>query len=311
MELGKSKITHTTIRKTRIKRTNGERIFSVFNYTILILLGLSTAFPFYTTLVNSVSPPQDFIFKDIILWPSKFETQYYRFILGEGSAFIKSLKVTIYLTVVGTVANMLFTAVTAFVLSQRKLPFRSQITLFMVFTMFFGGGMIPGYLLMRGLHLLNSINGLILPGLINTFYVMLLRNFLMTIPPELTESAIIDGCSEVKLLIKIILPLSIPALSTFTLFYAVAQWNTFYSAVLYITDYSKQPLQVYLRQVLYDVTVEGDRRELRKLLEDGYEPPADALKATTIMCATLPILIVYPFLQKYFVKGMMMGSLKG
>jgi putative aldouronate transport system permease protein len=294
-----------------LARTRGEKVFNIFNHVFLVLLGLSTLFPFYITFINSISPPDDFIRKEIILWPSQFETGYYRFILGEGSAFIRSLKVTVFLTVAGTAVNVFFTSTTAYVLAQRKLPFRNQITLFMVFTMFFGGGMIPSYLLMRALGLMNSIPGLIISGLLSTGSVLYLRNFIMTIPIELQESAMIDGCSESKLLLKIILPLSLSALATFTLFYAVGQWNTFSGAVLYITDYKKQPLQVYLRQILYDASVEGDRNELRKLLEDGFEPPAEALKATAIMCATLPILFVYPFLQKYFVKGMMVGSLKG
>jgi putative aldouronate transport system permease protein len=294
-----------------IRMTGGEKVFSIFNYCLLTLLGLATLFPFYIVAVDSVSPTTDFIFKSLIIWPSGFELGYYKYILGTGSQFLVSLKNTLYLTVVGSAVNMFATCLAAYVLAQKKLPFRNQDTFIMVFTMFFGGGMIPGFLLMKALNLMNKLNGLIISGLLSTYYVLFLRNFLMTIPVELQESAIIDGCSEFKLLFKIILPLSLPALAAFTLFYAVAQWNSFYGPVLYLSDQKLMPLQVYIQQILYTATVQGDRNELRKMLEDGFQPPAEALKATAIMCATLPIIVVYPFLQKYFVKGMLMGSLKG
>jgi putative aldouronate transport system permease protein len=155
---------------------------------------------------------------------------------------------------------------------------------------------------------------MIIPGVITTYYMLYLRNFFMTIPVELYESASLDGCSEVGILIRIILPLSLPALATFVLFYAVDHWNEFYSGIIYISDYKKQPLQVYLRQVLYDATVQSDPEEMQKLLGNGemkFQPPSEAMKAAVVIAATLPILCVYPFLQKYFVKGMLMGSLKG
>jgi putative aldouronate transport system permease protein len=294
-----------------IRQTTGEKIFNVFNTIFLSLLGLTTLFPFYITVVNSMATPEDFIFKNIILWPSKFDFSYYRFVLGTGSEFIRAFRVTVFITVAGTFISMFFTTISAFTLAQKKLPFRNQITFIMVFTMFFGGGMIPTYLLVRALGLINTYAAIILNSFVGTMSIFYLRNFIMNLPAELSESAIIDGCTEFKLLMKIILPLSLPAIASFTLFYAVGYWNTFNSAVLYITDYKKLPLQVYLRQILYDASVSGDRRELEKMLESGFEPPADALKATVIICATTPILLVYPFLQKYFVKGLMVGSLKG
>ena len=291
--------------------TVGEKIFTVFNYMFLALLALITFFPFYVVVIQSVSSPMDFANNSIIWWPSQFETQYYGFILGAQSRFITALKNTLYFLFVGTSVNMLSTFIAAFVLSQRKLPFRNQITFFMVFTMFFGGGMIPSVIVVRTLGLYDKMYGIVIQGLLSTTYVLYLRNFFMTIPLDITESAFVDGCPEWKLLLYIILPLSLPSLATFTLFYAVGQWNMFMPAVIYLTDQNNMPLQVYIYQMISAMTMSGDADEMRKLVESGFRPPADALKATAIVCSTVPIVVVYPFLQKYFVKGMMMGSLKG
>ena len=293
------------------RTTTGEKVFSVFNYMVLAVLGIVTLFPFYIVIMKSFAPPNDFINKTIIWWPSKFELTYYKFILGTKSDFMMALKNSVFLVTVGTATNVVATFVAACVLAQKKLPFRNQITFIMVFTMFFGGGMIPGFILMKTIHLTNSLSGLIISGLLSTMYVLYLRNFIMTIPTDLIESAEIDGCPEYKIIYKIIFPLSLPALATFTLFYAVGQWNQFTGAILYISDNSKLPLQVYIQRLVASLTIQGDADELRKLMESGYKAPADALKATAIICSTIPIVMVYPFLQKYFVKGMMMGSLKG
>jgi len=301
-------------RMAAIKASRSNRIMTVLNYGIMLLIGAATLFPFYITIINSISPPEDFYFKDIILWPSRFDTSYYQLILTKGSDLFNAYKVTLFVTFVGTLVNMMLTTMTSFVLAQRKLPYRSQITLFIVFTMFFHGGMIPSFLLVQGLRLTNTLWAMIIPGAIGTGYMLFLRNFFMTIPVELYESAYLDGCSEARILTSIILPLSLPALAAFTLFYAVDHWNDFYAGTIYIIDYRKQPLQVYLRGVLYDATVRADPETMARLMGNGelrYQPPSEALKAATVIAATLPIIMVYPFLQKYFVKGMMMGSLKG
>ena len=287
---------------------------TIVNYAVMMIIGIVTLFPFYITIINSISPPEDFIFREIIIWPSRFDTSYYQLILTKGSDLFNAYKVTLFVTIVGTTLNLVFTTITSFVLAQRKLPYRSQITLFIVFTMFFHGGMIPSFLLVQSLHLTNTLWAMIVPALIDTGYMLFLRNFFMTIPIDLYESAHLDGCSEFRILIKIVLPLSLPAIAAFTLFYAVDHWNGFYAGTIYIFDYKKQPLQVYLRQVLYDATVRADPETMSRLMGDGelrYQPPSEAMRAATVIAATLPIIMTYPFLQKYFIKGMMMGSLKG
>lgn len=302
-----------TLKKHRFykRMTRGEKIFQVFNYIILTMLAVVTFFPFYVVIMKSFAPPEDFLGNAVIWWPSRFMFDYYGFVLGKGSEFMQSLKNTLYFVTVGTSINMFSTFVAAFVLAQKKLPFRNQITFIMVFTMFFGGGMIPSYLVSKAYGLLDSMFGLCIMGLLSTTNVLYLRNFFMTIPAELLESAQVDGCPDYKLLFKIILPLSLPSLATFTLFYAVGQWNMFTGAIIYLSDPKKLPLQVYIHRMVSAMTITGDADELRNLYESGYQPPADALKATAIVCSTVPIVCVYPFLQKYFVKGMMMGSLKG
>ncbi len=288
----------------------GERIFLGVNAVFLFLVGVATLFPFYVTLINSIAPVDDYISKDIILFPSKIEWRYYRAIFGKYYGLINAYKVTIILLVVGTASSMAITIPTSYALAQKTLPFRTGITLFIVFTIYFGGGLIPTYLLVRGLGMLNTMSSMIIPGIISTGIMLLLRNFFMTIPRELIDAARIDGCSEYRAFPLIIIPLSMPAIATFTLFYGVQYWNTFFSAVIYISDPEKQPLQVFLRMVIWESS-DRAQQELERLLQDGFEPPSDALKAAAIMATTLPIVCLYPFLQKYFVKGIVVGSLKG
>lgn len=292
------------------RTTTGEKIFTVVNYIILTGLALITLFPFYVTIVKSFAPPQDFIGGHIIWWPSEYEWSYYKSILSTKSDFMLCLKNTLYFVTVGTFCQIFTTFIAGFVLAQKKMPFRPQITFIMVFTMFFGGGMIPSFVLARNLGLINKMFGLVLMGIIGTMYALYLRNFIMTIPLDITESAFVDGCPEYKLFYKIIFPLCLPSLATFTLFYAVGQWNQFMGPIIYFTDANKYPIQVYVWRTI-TATTSNDPEELVKLYESGYVPPADALKACAVVCSTVPIVCVYPFLQKYFVTGMMMGSLKG
>ncbi len=301
------------MRISGIRKSKGEKLFLAVNNLILFFLGMLTLFPFYVVAVQSFAPPEDFIFKEIILWPSRFDFSYFRIVFGKASTIYDAYKATIYITVIGTMVNMILTVVTAYALSKKTLPFRKQITLFMVFTMYFGGGMVPGYLLVRSLHLIDSLWALILPGAISTYLVLIMRNFIMGIPKEIMEAATIDGCSEIVQLVRIIVPLSIPSIATVSLFYAVGHWNEFSGGLLYINKPELAPLQVYLRHVLYDATqLESEFQDLAILYAEGrYKPPSDAIKSATIMAATVPIILVYPFIQKYFVKGMTIGSLKG
>lgn len=296
-----------------MKRTKGEKAYSVFNYIFLAVVGLVTVFPFYITLINSISPAIDFALKPINLWPSRVDISSYRTIIGKNTGILNAYGVTIFVTVVGTALNMAFTVLAAVALSIKKLPYRNAITLFFVFTMYFSGGMIPSYLLNRYMGLLNNIWVMIIPSMVSVMNMLYLRNFISQIPHEIMESASIDGCSDIKMVPYIILPLSTAAIATFSLFYAVGHWNDFYNCAVYITDSTKYNLQVYLMNVLRDArAMKLNAAEMVKIHEAGSrQPPTESLKAANIMAATIPIVCLYPFLQKYFIKGLVVGSLKG
>ncbi|GJM71648.1 hypothetical protein HMSSN036_38640 [Paenibacillus macerans] len=215
---------------------------------------------------------------------------------------------SIYVTLVGTIVNLFFTVTMAYPMARRNLMGRNLILNLVIFTMLFGGGMIPTYLVIRDLQLLDTLNSLILPGAISAFNLIIVKNFFQELPPELEDAAKIDGCNELGLLWRIVLPLSKPVLATFTLFYAVGHWNNFFSALLYINDPAKWPLQVMLRQIVMLSQAAGD---INSMDPTFVQPPEQSIKMAVIVVGTIPILCVYPFLQKHFAKGVLLGSIKG
>jgi putative aldouronate transport system permease protein len=278
------------------------------------LLGLVMLFPFYITLISSVSPPADFGRKIVNLWPSAIDLHSYRSLLGRGSDLLAAYRVTLATVVVGTAMNILATLLAATALANKKLPYRGIITTIIVIPMFFNGGMIPHYLLTRYLGLINNIWVYMAPSLINIYNLLLMRNYIMNIPGEILESASIDGCSDIGAVWHIILPLSTACVATFSLFYAVAHWNDLSTPLLYVADRQIYNLQMYLREILLDARNMIQNPEvLAQLYEpgSGRRPVVESLKAANIMAATLPIIFVYPFIQKFFVKGVVAGSLKG
>jgi putative aldouronate transport system permease protein len=219
-----------------------------------------------------------------------------------------SLLNTIFITLVGTLVNILLTALMAYPLARRDLPWRSPILFLVTFTMLFGGGIVPTFLIVKWLGLLNSYWSLIIPTAISAFNLIVLKNFFQQLPESLEESAKIDGCHDYGILFRIVLPLSMPALTTFSLFYAVNHWNSFFQAILYINDSSKWPIQVLLRQIV--LLSQGGIGDSVATTNVMYTLP-DTVKTAVIVVATVPILCVYPFLQKHFAKGVMLGSVKG
>jgi putative aldouronate transport system permease protein len=215
---------------------------------------------------------------------------------------------TIFVVGVGTVCNVIFTALGAYVLSRKNLFLRPVLTLICVVTMYISGGLIPNYLVVRGLHLINNRMALILPGLVSTYNMIVMRTAFAGIPESLEESARIDGAGEFRILFRVVIPLALPTMAVIALFYGVSHWNSWFSAMIYLIDKSKQPLQLVLRNILID----AQTRELT--MDDAYGDRyavAQTVKYATIMVATVPILLFYPFLQKYFVKGVMVGAIKG
>ncbi|AKV86564.1 ABC transporter permease [Microbacterium sp. CGR1] len=238
--------------------------------------------------------------------PTSFSLDAYQAILS-GDIVTRSLLISAFVTIVGTALSLAFTVTMAYGLSRtRQVPGTRAILLIVVFTMFFGAGIIPNYLLMKNLGLLNTLWSLILPGLISAFNMVVVRNFFMSIPASLLESARIDGASDFRILWKIILPLSAPVLAVVGLFYAVGYWNSYFNALLYINDSTLWPVQVVLNQYVIQGSVLTDI-----IGSDVPTPPSQSVQMAVVVLATLPILIVYPFIQRHFTKGMLTGAIKG
>jgi len=287
-------------------RSRGEKIGDAFNYIILALIAASMIFPFFYITIVSFSSLADFLQNDIILWPSTWVTDAYQYILGSRT-FTRSLWVTAVITVGGTLFNLAMTSTMAYALTRPHYG-RRWILMLVIFSMLFGPGLIPTYMVVRQLGLIDSLWALIIPVAISPFNLIVMRQFFLTIPEEITEAALLDGANELQIFWKMILPLSKPALAAFGLFYAVGHWNSYFSAILYLNDPAKWPIQVVLRQI---VILNQPQNTLggSQILVDN-PPPPETIQMAAIIVATVPILIVYPFLQKHFAKGVMIGSVK-
>ncbi|MGZ7442615.1 carbohydrate ABC transporter permease [Paenibacillus oralis] len=288
-------------------KSTGEKVFDVFNYVFLSLFGLLAILPFIFVISGSFATDAEITKRAVFLIPRTFSLDAYKFIFSTDT-IVRSIGVSIYVTLVGTIVNLFFTVTMAYPMARRNLMGRNLILNLVIFTMLFGGGMIPTYLVIRDLQLLDTLNSLILPGAISAFNLIIVKNFFQELPPELEDAAKIDGCNELGLLWRIVLPLSKPVLATFTLFYAVGHWNNFFSALLYINDPAKWPLQVMLRQIVMLSQSAGD---INSMDPTFVQPPEQSIKMAVIVVGTIPILCVYPFLQKHFAKGVLLGSIKG
>ena len=288
-----------------IRRTKGERVFDFVNVSMLAIVAFIMLFPMFYILVVSFSSLTDVMQSDILLWPKEWVTDAYKYILSSES-FIRSIFVTIFITVAGTLVNLFFTSTMGYALS-RPIPGRSFFMFMVLFSFLFSAGMIPTFLVVKGTGLMNSIWALIIPVAISPFYLIVMSQFFRSIPEELIEASIVDGANQLQIFRKVILPLSKPSLAAFTLFYAVTHWNTYFTGILYLDDPAKWPIQVVLRQIV--IVNEPDAALGSQILE--VQPPPETVQMAAILLATIPILIVYPFLQKHFAKGVMLGSVKG
>ena len=282
-----------------------ERLGDWLNYVVLAAIAAAMLFPFFYIFVVSFSSLTDVLQKDIVLWPDHWVTDAYDYILSSRT-FTRSLWVSTYVTVVGTVVNLILTAAMAYGLTRPMLG-RSIVLRGVIFTMLFGAGLIPTYLVIKELGLIDSLWVLIIPGAISPFNLIVMRQFFLSIPGDITEAALLDGANELQIFSRIILPLSKPALAAFALFYAVAHWNNYFAAVIYLNDPAKWPIQVVLRQIVI-LNQATSTLDTQAIMENP--PPAVTIQMAAIVVATLPILIVYPFLQKHFAKGVMIGAVK-
>ncbi|RAV23117.1 carbohydrate ABC transporter permease [Paenibacillus contaminans] len=298
------------MKSTAIKEPNGDRLFNALIYVTLFLFTVSVLYPLIFILSASISSPESVMSGKVWLWPVDFSLEGYQAVFKHkliGTSFLNSL----FYTGVGTIINVVFTLMAAYPLSRKDFYIRNWIMAIFVFTMLFSGGLIPSYLLVKDLGLLNTRWALLLPGAIGVWNVIIARTyFRTTFPDELLEAAQMDGCSDFKFLWKVVLPLSGPIIAVITLFYAVGHWNSFFNAMLYLKDQNMYPLQLVLREILVQNQVDSS------MIVDVEEAMAreglkELLKYSLIVVSTFPVLIIYPFIQKHFVKGMMIGSLKG
>jgi putative aldouronate transport system permease protein len=290
------------------RRTLSGLLFDSCNVIFLTVFALSTFIPFIYVIMGSFTTTEELLRKGFVLIPAEFSLEAYRYIFSTNTV-LRSLGNSVYITILGTACNILFTSLMAFPLAKKNLLGRKTIMMHVVFSILFSGGMIPTFIVVKELGLINSYGALILPSLISAFNLILMKNFFQEIPEELLESAKIDGCNDLRILFQITLPLSLPAIATFSLFYAVGHWNSFFQAILYLNQADKWPIQVLLRQIV--IMSEGGLFDSSNLGEQYVIPPAQTVKMAVIVIATVPILLVYPFLQKHFAKGVLLGSVKG
>lgn len=288
--------------------TTGERVFEGINLFILIILGALMLFPFLNLLAKSFSSNNAITTGKVVIWPVDVTLVSYKYVVGEAQ-FWNSLKVSLTITIAGTAGAMLITCLTAYPLSKTWLYGRKALVLYFVFTMLFSGGMVPSYLLMRTLGIINTIWVLIVPAMLGVYNMILLKNFFEEIPEAVEESAQLDGAGNVRILWSIVLPMSLPAMATIGLFYAVGYWDNYMTGLLYITKPELRPLQTYLYVLVTQVMNLDETASMSDLENAALN--TEAIRAATIMLACVPIMCVYPFLQKYFVKGMRVGSVKG
>jgi putative aldouronate transport system permease protein len=286
----------------------GRKFFNISNVVFLPGLSMITLFPFINVIAGSFSTSLELMERPFMLFPHKPTLLSYRYIFSTRT-FVRSLGVSIYVTLVGTLVNLIMTFLMAYPLSYRKLIGRKVLMNLIVFTMLFSGGMIPVFLNIKSLGLINSLWSLILVGAISTYNLIIAKNFIQQIPEEMKEAARIDGASELYILIRIILPLSLPILATLGLFYAVHHWNNYFNCLIYINDSTKWNVQVLLRQIVVQAAGIGDSEMTRG--ENAVVIPQAGVKCACILVSTLPILIFYPWLQKYFAKGALLGAVKG
>lgn len=281
--------------------------FDIVNSLMLVLIGTVMVIPFLYIFAVSFSSLHEYMSSDLLLWPKEWVLDSYRYIFASKS-FIRSLGVTIFITVIGTLVNLMFTSAMAYGLT-RKLPGQSFMLFLVLFTVLFSAGMIPTYMIVKETGLLDSLWALIIPSAIAPFNLIVMRQFFLGIPEELNEAAYIDGANELNTFFMVILPLSKPALATFCLFYAVGHWNNYFAGILYLNDPTLWPIQVILRQIVLLNDPMNSLGSVTMMMENP--PPPETIQMAATLVATLPILIVYPFLQKHFAKGVMIGSVKG
>ncbi|WP_135553852.1 carbohydrate ABC transporter permease [Paenibacillus cymbidii] len=290
------------------KRTRGDWSLDLVIYGSLLVAALITLLPFANVLSKSVSAEWAVVSGKVGIYPIGFQLETMKFVVTSHE-FQHAFLISVLVTVVGTLLSILITSLTAYPLSKRHLPGIGVIMVLFVFTMMFNGGIIPNYLLMKQLHLINSLWSLVLPAMISVFNLLVVKSYFETVPEALEESARIDGARNLTVLFRIILPISMPVLATIALFYAVYYWNDFFHPMMYLNSPNLKPLQLHLRDMVMEAS--APVTTATRSADDILNVSTEGIRAATIIASTIPILLVYPYLQKYFIKGVMIGSVKG
>jgi len=293
-----------------LDRSPVDRLTEWINYVILSGIVVIVLYPLYFVLLASFSSPEAVLRGEVWLWPVNPTVIGYERIIQNEEVWTGYANTFLY-TALGTAINLVMTVLAAYPLSRKDFAGKHVITVFIVFTMFFSGGLVPTYLLIKSLGMLNTVWSMVVPGAVSVWYILIMRTFFQTsIPYEVQEAAAIDGCSATQTLIRVVLPMSMPILAVMVLFYCVGHWNAFFQALIYLSERGKYPLQLFLREILLqdqmqDMVKTGGDTLVQNVLE------TESVKYAMVIVANLPVLVLYPFLQKYFVKGVVVGAIKG
>lgn len=291
------------------RKIRDDRVFDWMNYTLLAIILLVIIYPLIFVASASISDPNEVISGQMWLWPKGITFIGYERIL-QNEQILNGFINTVFYTTLGTSINLVMTILAAYPLSRKDLPGKNAVMVLLVITMFFSGGLIPSFLLVKKLGMLNTVWALVIPGAVSVWNIIIMRTFFQhTIPVEIQEASMIDGITDFQMLMKIILPLSMPIIAVMTLFYSVGHWNSFFNALIYLNDSKRFPLQLVLREIL----IQGQMDEMGGSAEAITQKIlyAQTIKYGVIIVANLPVLMLYPLLQKHFTKGIMIGALKG
>lgn len=297
-------------RHKKITRTPGEWVLDIVKVVFLAFVVVVTVYPFWNIFIISINDATDAIRGGLYFLPRKLNLSSYAEILGR-STFLASIKVSVARTLIGTPIAVLVTAMLAYPLSRKDLVGRKFWNLLFVFTMYFGGGLVPYYMVLKGIHMLNTFWVFIFPMMMSVYNMILIRSYIESMPDSLFEAAKIDGANDLVVFVKMVIPLSKPILMTVALFVAINQWNSWFDAYLYTSDQALKPMQSILVEILNQYQTGASTSQAMSNAKAGVTVTPDSIRMAATMVATLPIIMVYPFVQKYFVKGIMLGAVKG
>jgi len=293
-----------------IKRTRSDMIFDTCNMIFMILILAIIIYPLWFVVIASVSESAAVLNGEVILWPKGFHLDAYARVF-QNSKIMRGYRNTLFYTFVGTVLNVIGTIMLAYPLSRKDFAGRNVIMMILTVTMFFSGGLIPTFLVYKQIHIVNTVWVMLIPGLVSVYNTILMRTFFQNLPYDLQEAAMIDGCSNMRILLQIIIPLSKPIIAVMVIYYGVAHWNEYFTALVYVSNKELQPLQLVLREILITMTDSGGDKAMSDSSHAEQVRMAESLKFAAIIVSTVPVLCLYPFAQKYFAKGVMIGAIKG